>query len=215
MPLQPRGKVLYLFHGLTDGEVRHDLLAATQDCLELEAPLKLLHDIAHAGARDGPPPKDLARVVADDGGYPCLLVLQQGNRPGKMLVDVRRSHVVHLEREILQHAVHRLDLRGHLRQLVADDRLLDQRLPENLSQGRPTQALFEDHSRVAVAAADHAPALEVEIRHRLHEAHADLPDQVLLRYVRIVDGHIRGASSGGVGGLDRLCGDRALVIVTL
>ena len=165
--LQPRRHVLRLPHGLADREVRHDLLAAPQDGLELEAPLELLDDEAHARGGDGPAPEDLAGVVADDGGHARLLVLEQGDGPGKVPVDVLGAHVVHLVRQVFQQAVHRLNVCRHLGELVADHGLLDQRLPEDLAGQGPPHALVQDHARVAIAADHHAPTLEVEVGHGL------------------------------------------------
>ena len=79
-----------------------------------------------------------------------------------------------------------LGLRDHAGEVGADDRLLDERLPEHLALLRPLHALLRDHPRVTVPPDDHLPALDVEVAHRLVEALARRADEILRRHDDVV-----------------------------
>mmetsp|Transcript_19776 Transcript_19776/g.52870 ORF Transcript_19776/g.52870 Transcript_19776/m.52870 type:complete len:298 (-) Transcript_19776:860-1753(-) len=188
--------------GLPDGEVGHDLLAAAVDGRDLVASVEGLHDTAHAALRHAAAAQDLHGIVRHKVGHPRDGVLQERDAPADL--GGLRAQQVHLVRHLVQHRGAHLDAGEHLRELLADDGLLCQRLAEYFSLHGPLEGLFGAHPSTQYATDTNHPAFMVEVRHDDLESLVLVAEQISFRHNSALEGDEGSACSAGVLRFDDL-----------
>mmetsp|Transcript_29302 Transcript_29302/g.95497 ORF Transcript_29302/g.95497 Transcript_29302/m.95497 type:complete len:469 (+) Transcript_29302:1331-2737(+) len=204
-PLQPRRRG-HVLDRLLHAEIRHNFFGAAQNRRKLGRFLEPFDDLSHPRFGDGAASEDLARLVHDKLANTRALKLEERDWARELKRLLLVVHLVHLVRDVLEPVLERLDLRRHVRELVADDGLRDERLAKDDALVRPLIALLQHEPRPADGTDDNHPALVIEVAHDALEAFVLLAEEVAHGNLDIVVLDVRGARGRAVARLDLLRG---------
>ena len=203
---------------LPNTQIQHNLLGATRDGIGPHIPIQPLD------LRPLPTPtirqaaKDLAGLPGTEFKGDGRLGLQAGNRTAELQHRFGLMHDLALIDQVLEPVIRGLDLAGHVRELEADDGVIDEFLAEGLALVRVLDALLVADAGEADALDDDADALVVEVRHDDLEALVFLAEEVLHGDLDVLEGHVRGPArpdalavhlprADALGALDQQGGD--------
>mmetsp|Transcript_90553 Transcript_90553/g.234809 ORF Transcript_90553/g.234809 Transcript_90553/m.234809 type:complete len:270 (-) Transcript_90553:764-1573(-) len=199
----------FAYHLLSDGQICHDFLAASQDGRVLVCLLEALHTRAHACPGDASATEHLHRLVSDQSTSPSGLILQQGDGPTELLGLLFVRHLVHLVSYNLEQGMCTFNCASHSGQLLAQHRLLDQWLAESHALRGPLEAVRDLHPATHEELGNDEPSFMVEVVHDASEALALLAlvahaHQIFHWHHHIVEDDERRASAARVRSLDGL-----------
>src|SRR4051794_14483099 len=159
-------------------DIEHDLVRAGADAVEPQvAPGALDAVLLHvAGAA-----VDLDALVGDVDRNPRGVQLRHRDLAHGVLA------VVEAPSRRVDHLASALDLRRHLRELVADDLGLADRAPERLALLRVLERLLEHPLGAGDAARGADQALALELPHDVVEALAELAEHGVRRYAHVLE----------------------------
>mmetsp|Transcript_24747 Transcript_24747/g.39649 ORF Transcript_24747/g.39649 Transcript_24747/m.39649 type:complete len:249 (+) Transcript_24747:276-1022(+) len=133
------------------------------------------------------------------------LVLQHGDGARHTLADRSVLGMHHVVGQRLAEGLDRFHGSRGRRELIPDNRLVNEWLAEDFSLPGPHECVGECSSHLPQQALANHPALMVEVIHDQLEALVLLAQQVAHRHQHVVEDHQGSPAAGGVGGLDLAC----------
>ena len=181
-------------HALPYAQVKHDLLATTGDGIRPDIPVQPLDLAALAAAGVAEAAKDLTGLAGAElhGGGGLGLETRDGAAQPQHGLGL--AHLLALVDDVLEPVVRGLDLARHVRQLEADDGVLDELLAKGAALVGVLDGLLEADAREAQALDDDADALVVEVGHDDTETLVLLAQQVLDGHLDVLKGDVGGSA---------------------
>ena len=125
-------------------------LLTSQDRIKLVCAMKHLRDRSHPALRQCSPSKDVRCVIRDLVSRPGRISLQQAYGAGEVCRLGGVGHVVHLIDGLFEPGLVGLDEGDHFGELLADDRLGDERFAEDEALVGPFEAFFKHGTHPAI-----------------------------------------------------------------
>merc|ERR1719419_75509 len=170
---------------LSGSQVQHDLLTTPRNGIGTDLAVDAFHFFAAASARVAGAPKDLQGLSRTE--FRCLarLELQKRDVPSKAQVLFLLGHCVHLEGDVFKPGMCCLTEPAHLANLVLDDLVLNQKLPERLPDASILHGFLHARACHTSSLPGKQPTLVVEIVDHLLEALVQFADHVLLGHLHV------------------------------
>ena len=163
--LQLHAKQLVNLHTLSHAEIQHDLLATTRDSIGTHITVQPLDLASLATAAITQAAKDLTGLAGtefiSDGG----LGFEAGDGTAETKHGLILVHVLALVHDVLEPVVRGLDLTSHVRELHADNGVLDEFLAEGAALASVLDGFLVADAGKADGLDDDADTLVVEVGH--------------------------------------------------
>lgn len=181
-------------HALPDAKIKHNLLTTTRDSIGPDIPVQPLDLATLPAAGVAQAAKDLTGLAGaelkGDGG----LGLETGDGAAEAQHGLGLVHLLALVDDVLEPVVRGLDLAGHVRELQADDGVLDELLAESAALVGVLDGLLVADTGEAQALDDDADTLVVEVGHDNAETLVLLAEQVLDGDLYVLKGDVGGSA---------------------
>ena len=182
-------------------------LRATRDGISPNITVQPLHLRTLPTARVTQPTKDLRRLASAEFKSKSRLCLATRNRTAQLQHRLGITHHLTLVDQTLKPSISGLNLARHLRELHADDGVVDELLPESAALVGVLDALLVADAREADRLDDDADALVVEVCHDDFEAAVLLSDQVLHGDLDVFEGDVCGTAGPDALAVHAACAD--------
>lgn len=160
-------------------QIQHNLLATARDGISPDIAIQPLDLGTLTTSAIAQTTKDLAGLSRAEFERHSRLGLQAGDSPAELQHSLVVGHLLALVDQALHPRVRGLDLAGHMRELHADNSMIDEFLAESPALMSVFDALLVADAGEADALDDDADTLMVEVRHQDLESLVLLADEVL------------------------------------
>ena len=174
-------------------QIQHDLLTSTRDSIRPNIPIQPLDLSTLATTTIAKTTKDLTRLSSTELESCGTLRLQASNSATEFQHGFRLAHELALVHQVLEPVVAGLDLARHMRQLEADDGVVDEFLAEGLALVRVLDAFLVADAGESDGLDDDADALVVEVCHDNFEALVLLADEILYGDLDVLKSDVGGS----------------------
>lgn len=180
---------------LAHAEIQHDLFTSTGDSIGTDITVQSLDLSTLTTAAVTQTTEDLTGLAGTELEGLGGLGLEAGDGTTQLEHSLGLLHALALEDDVLEPVVGGFDLAGHVSELHADDRVVDQALPEGLALVGVLHGFLVADTGEAAALDDDSDALVVEVGHNDLEATVLLANQILDGNLDILEGHIGGSTA--------------------
>lgn len=163
--LQLHAEHLMHLQTLTHTEIKHDLFTSTRNSISTDIAIKTLHLTTLPAATITQTTEDLTRLTGTELEGLSGLRLQTGNGTAKLQHRLGLFHALALEDDVLEPVVGGFDLAGHVCELHANDRVVDQTFAEGFALVGVFDGFFVADAGEADALNDDSDTFVVEVCH--------------------------------------------------